>query len=203
MYDMAEIRKLKDGELTVYPQTVGSAVILDDGTTVQDLADNIDPTVLKTAPSIIKRRIHWDDRSKEESAAQYFEVDHPYIDKPGAEIVLVRYNQRCGKKYDIETETHHNYKKGWSVACGEDSKVGTGCILDKVFYPDDIFDYISDNGIPLGRRFGLALRIPNPEWTRSATVNKNGVYKGVPESLWSDIHKINIHSGTGGTGIGI
>lgn len=29
---MAEIRKLKDGELTVYPQTVGTAVILEDGT---------------------------------------------------------------------------------------------------------------------------------------------------------------------------
>ena len=54
---MAEIRKLKDGELTVYPQTVGTAVILEDGTTVQDLADDFadfDPNVLKTAPSIKK-----------------------------------------------------------------------------------------------------------------------------------------------------
>lgn len=110
---MAEIRKLKDGELTVYPQTVGSAVILDDGTTVQDLADKFDPNILKTAPSIIERSIHWNDSSKEETTAKYFEVDHPYINKPGAEIVLVRYNQRCGKKYKYTgNEVNHNFKKG-------------------------------------------------------------------------------------------
>lgn len=35
----AEIRKLKDGDINVYPITTGSAVTLDDGTTVQDFVD--------------------------------------------------------------------------------------------------------------------------------------------------------------------
>ena len=185
---MAEIRKLKDGELTVYPQTVGTAVILEDGTTVQDLADefaDFDPNVLKTAPTLTKRRNN-------------YIIDHPYIDKPGAEIVLLRYNKKIHKKQpdpDSPGLYLHPYKKGWCVAVGP-SHAGAYFTFSKYTSCYSLETFFDDNNllVTASRHFGIALRIPNPEWTRPATRHKNAIYKGIPESLWSDVLSVNVHS---------
>lgn len=196
---MAEIRKLKDGELTVYPQTVGTAVILEDGTTVQDLADDFadfDPNVLKTAPSI-KKVLFYTDYDSDEYYDEY-QVYHPYMDKPGAEIVLLGYQKKNGKKKNAGGGDYYwDHKKGWCVVNAKESNLyGPYFVFHKHTSVDELTNWIDYNQIlySRGRHFGIALRIPNPEWTRPATKHKNAIYKGIPESLWSDVLSINIHS---------
>ena len=205
---MSEIRKLKDGDLIVYPLTVGEAVSLDDGTTVQDLADefaDFDPNVLRTAPSI-KKVIFYTDFDSDEYYEEY-QIDHPYMNKPGAEVVLLGYRKKNGKKKLTGGGDYYwDYKKGWSVVSG---KRGFGPIYFTFHKHTPVYElrnWMDNNNILLtsSSHFGIALRIPNPEWTRLSTKHKNAIYKGIPESLWSDVLSVNIHSaGNQFSGLGV
>lgn len=42
------------------------------------------------------------------------------------------------------------------------------------------------------QKCGLAIRMDNPDWNRVSTSQKNGVYKGIPESIWSQILPIHL-----------
>ena len=115
-------------------------------------------------------------------------VDHPLSDMDGSEIVLLRYAKRNGKK-------HENYrgtpKKGYCVAVGSSSQ-GNYFTFSKSTRNDELYDFLSESGLALGYHFGLALRIPNPEWTWGQTIHKNATREGISESLWSDVLPISI-----------
>ena len=114
-----------------------------------------------------------------------FLVYHPLMNMEGAEIVLMRYAKKNGKKHG--TNSHSDYpKKGYGLAVGPNGQ-GDYFIFSAETSYDDFYDFCDSHLENLTRHFGIALRIPNPEYTGPATIHKNAIYKGVPESLYSDI----------------
>ncbi len=209
----AEIRKLKDGELTVYPQTVGSAVILDDGTTVQDLADDFDPKVLSVAPTITIKKFGYipHDEPWDANNIRYY-VSHPLQNIPGSEFVLIKYASNNYKK--IGHGSRQNPKKGWCVAAGTNPNLDldpddfdTNCISSNGTYfifPKNDFTTCKDFNVYLDEKYtagygvsslkglGIALRIPNPEWEWTSTLHRNAHREGICESIWSEVRRLKI-----------
>ncbi len=134
-----------------------------------------------------------------------YEVYHPLMNYEGAEIVLLHYAKHNRKKeYDSDEDVsiHTRSKKGWCVASG--SIPTEYFVFNSNTSYDELYDFLDNNGISFNRHFGLGLRIPNPEWTRENTNLKNATYKGISESLWSDVLPIKISGEEGDYyGIGI
>lgn len=142
--------------------------------------------LLNSAPTIVVRgRINDGDKR--------FIVSHPLMDMDGAEIVLMRYAKANKKRVydeDLDEAAHAHPKKGYCVASG--SMAENYFTFSPVTDYDDLYDFLSNNIASFSRHFGIALRIPNPEWNRPATALKNGIYKGTPESLWSDVLPVGV-----------
>ena len=147
--------------------------------------DSTVSNALKTMPTFRKK---W-----KKNGFCYYEVDHPMIDNDGAEVVLMRYAKKNGKKHRVDGKTVRRYKKGFGLACGEFAD-NPYFVFSKVTQASDFADfcdnYLSDGA--LGRHFGIALRIPNPDYDGPETSHKNATYKGVPESLYSDVLPVKV-----------
>lgn len=219
---MAEIRKLKDpiSKKTVYPQTVAEAVSTGEGTVADDLlalqsANTVfraglrfkagvkfsktpksetsasTGTALRTAPSLVIRG-KGDDR--------VLHVNHPMMNTEGAEIVLLRYIKRNGKAHN--QSPRGLYKKGYCVASGK--RASNYFAFSEETPVSSLISFLQANIVNVKRHFGIALRIPNPDYTGPATKLKNATFKGVPESLWSDVLGISISNHNGNYwGVGI
>jgi len=106
----AEIRKLIDGDVTVYPLTVGEAVSLEDGSTVQDLADAFeDLKLLSVSPTIRVFKQGTRTPSGYPPSNVYLQVEHPLQNIEGSELVLMKYASNNYKKIQ---SSHKNPKKG-------------------------------------------------------------------------------------------
>ena len=138
-------------------------------------------------------------RGKIEGGDKRFIVYHPLMNREGAEIVLMRYAKRNGKKTDGTCGT--NPKKGYCIASGAFAQ--DYFKFDPETDYNDLSDFLDDHIENYTRHFGVALRIPNPEWTRDSTQLKNAIYKGIPESLWSDVLPISIRYQNNKYGIGL
>ena len=167
--------------------------------------------LLAKKPEIIKRTEKTDDDIENNNVGIY-EINHPLINYPGAECVLVIYHKNTRKKRNSSFESkfgqYGKYKKGFCVCCsdswGEE-------------YENRYFDFLKNNTLTIFQDFivscmndghshfncGIVLRIPNPEYTGPTTIDRNATYKGVKEMLWSDIKKINVSTGDDCIGIGL
>jgi len=160
--------------------------------------------LLAKKPEIIKRTEKTDDDIENNNVGIY-EINHPLINYPGAECVLVIYHKNIRKKRNSSFKSkfgqYGKYKKGFCVCCsdswGED-------------HENRYFDFLKNNRLTIFQDFivscmndghnsnfncGIVLRIPNPEYTGPTTTDRNATYKGVKEMLWSDIKKINVSAG--------
>lgn len=116
-------------------------------------------------------------------------VSHPMMDNDGAEIVLMHYAKRNGKKF-MEEEEHSEFpKKGYCLACGGHASNPYFVFSAETSY-DDLYDFC-DSYLSPGH-YGIALRIPNPDYDGHVTERKTAIYKGVPESLYSDVLPIQL-----------
>jgi hypothetical protein len=139
--------------------------------------------LLHSAPTFMKR-------GGKRSDTWTYHVYHPLMDQEGAEIVLMRYSKRNRKK------ARGVYKKGFGVASG--GKHSEYFVFSAETSYADFYDFCNSNLTQqnLGRHFGIALRIPNPDYTGPATLLKNATFRGVQESLYSDILPIKVsHDG--------
>lgn len=119
-------------------------------------------------------------------------ISHPLIYRGSdAEVVLMCYRRKVGKKYGSH---NRHYKKGWTIfsydgyidlMTSEFSTFKNSELQVDIFGLVDDIDENADHS--LRSEIGIAVRIPNPEWTRSSTMHKNATYKGIPESLYSPI----------------
>jgi len=141
-------------------------------------------SLLKSAPIAEKR--YYNDLS-----ASIINICHPLVDYPGAEVVLLRYKKKNSKKMHKSSEIIRNYKKGWCIATKVDGSNFQYLTLQDGMNTNTLLSFIGSLD-KKGKHFGIALRIPNPEWKWSQTKQKNGKRQGIPESLWSDIFKINV-----------
>ena len=154
--------------------------------------------MLAKAPEIIKR-------------GDEYEINHPLVNYPGAECILVVYrksNGKCRKKgssYREKFGSTGEKKKGFCVYNNPSWVSVSG---------NPYFDFLKFNTLPNLRTFfnglnkysstcGIVLRIPNPEYSGPTTLDRNATYKGVKEMLWSDIKKIKVSRNGGLTGIGL
>ena len=145
-----------------------------------------DAKALRTMPTFSKRG-----RPKFDNCVFY--VSHPMMDEEGAEIVLMHYAKRNGKK-NLETEEHSDFpKKGFCLAIGALASRGYFAFSAETQY-SDFYDFCDGqlSGQNLGSLFGIALRIPNPDYNGPSTRLKTAVYKGVPESLYSDVLPVRV-----------
>ena len=133
----------------------------------------------------------------------YLSISHPLFNFGGAEIVLLRYNRRYRKgKNGIYEDPKKGYsilqgmRTGWNaeyfsiVGRGQDTENNTAN-----FNMDELYDFLADISTStltgcMAHTYGFALRIPNPDYEGFPTGNKNNIYQGQCESLWSDIQRI-------------
>lgn len=150
---------------------------------------SVDAQVLKTMPTFKKK---WRKANGGENFC-YYEVEHPMMDNEDAEIVLVRYVKKNGKKHlDENEEPVRRYKKGFGLAVGVDP-TASYFVFSKVTQYEDFASFCDEHfGSTPGGHFGIALRIPNPDYDGPETLHKNATYKGVPESLYSDVLPANV-----------
>lgn len=158
-------------------------------------------SLLAKAPEIIKR--------ESGTGAGVFEINHPLINYPGAECILVVYHKKTNKI----RKGSYKYKFGYGRP-----KKGF-CVFVNTSFPNRYFDFLKFNTLPNLRTFftgiwskkcncktfGIVFRIPNPEYTGPTTLDKNATYYGKKEMLWSDIKKIKISKGNNSSidGIGL
>lgn len=156
---------------------------------------DVDAKVLKTMPTFMARGLKAGDKV-------YF-VSHPMMNDDGAEIVLLHYAKKNGKKRGWQT--WGRAKKGYCIASGGNAGHEDYFTFSAETSNSELYDFLDTQGINCHRHFGIALRIPNPDYTGPATYLKNATYKGVPESLYSDVLPIRIaYDGSADTyGIGV
>lgn len=150
---------------------------------------SVDAQVLKTMPTFKKK---WRKEDDGEDFC-YYEVEHPMMDNEGAEIVLMRYAKKNGKKHlDENDEAVRRYKKGFGLAVGS-IPTASYFVFSKVTQYEDFAAFCDEHfGSTPSGHFGIALRIPNPDYDGPETLHKNATYKGVPESLYSDVLPANV-----------
>lgn len=143
---------------------------------------------LSKAPEIICRGVHVIDKQ--------YEISHPLVDYSGAECVLVRYKQRMRKKrkgsFKEKFGEFGNSKKGFCVVCRGDEYFD----FMKHSKVRELLNFLKDDVCTYNHAFGIVLRIPNPEYNGPTTKHKNATYKGMRETLWSDIRRIRISVNT-------
>lgn len=146
----------------------------------------VDAKVLKTMPTFMAR-------GKRNNERVYY-VTHPMMNDEGAELVLMRYAKKNGKVSGHGRQQHERgmAKKGYCIAAGADADNHAYFTFTEGTTADDLYDFMDNHGIQCNRHFGIALRIPNPDYDGPATTLKNATYKGVPESLYSDILPIYV-----------
>ena len=164
--------------------------------------------LMATKPSYVKATHNTQYEPDKQDIAGY--VAHPMENYPGAQFVLMRYNKRNGKKHQTDPPNnvvYHNYKKGWGVAIkgvmpGTSEAIMSPIILNK--YSDGGIDPYSliltmqQRNFPLDTYYGVALRIPNPDYDGPITAHGNALYQGQREYIYSDILLIHItHDGIG------
>ncbi len=149
-------------------------------------------------------------RSDVETTPILIHIDHPLMDYPGAEVVLLKYRRKNRKKIiDRDGKVLRHIKRGWSVYSGPFESGISPFIFSKCESWADVrgfVDRVKAATIARGgsesnfnRHFGVALRIPNPDWPLGETSHRNGIYKGIPESLWGPVLRLDLAS----EGIGI
>lgn len=113
---------------------------------------------------------------------------HPLTDLvDGAEFVLVKYRRRNGKKKKDSARFQWGKKRGYCVYSKYKGELYSGITMLEIEQNWILTKHYIDED------FGIALRIPNPEWPLEETEYKNGIYKGIPESFWTDISKIHVY----------
>lgn len=148
--------------------------------------------MLAKAPEIIKR-------------GGEYEINHPLVNYPGAECVIVVYrksNGKCrkqGSSYKEKFGSTGKKKKGFCVYNNSSwVSVSGNPYFDFLEYNslNELQYFFNRSGFPQGV-FGIVLRIPNPEYTGQTTLHKNATYKGVKEMLWSDVKRIKLSKNQG------
>lgn len=138
-----------------------------------------------------------------------YEIEHPLVDYPGAECVLLRYAKKNGKLRPLEYRErwgkNGRKKKGFCVARNKSWSTQHGHpYFDFLMYANRVSLVSFFEGIGNTRSFGIVLRIPNPSYTGPQTEVKNALYKGAHEMLWSDIKRITVNTTSGHlSGIGL
>lgn len=132
-------------------------------------------------------------KSSSSSHERMIYVSHPMMNDDGAEIVLMRYAKKNGKlRVDENDDITRIYKKGYGLACGQGHSAYFTFSAETTY--DDFVDFCEEylSGGNMQRHFGIALRIPNPDYAGPRTALKNATYKGVPESLYSDVLPVTV-----------
>lgn len=168
-------------------------------------------SLLTVAPKMVVRKTSvFDDETFETSSSSNIYVSHPLMNYSGAEVVLMSYakkNQHRLPRDNDEGNSITKSKKGFCIATmiedvdGDPSMINEYFTFSPVTSAQELFDFLEQNtfgaeqGTPFlvrPRRYGIALRIPNPQYDGPASWNKNNTYRGVPESLYSDILEVYI-----------
>ena len=161
-------------------------VIVEDVTHAEQYVTQELMNLLAFAPTM---RVTWDDIGGSPTHKK-IHVKHPLMNYEDAEIVLLNYRKRNGK---IIQDGDWSYTKKYSIATpGHDASEYFTFSAETDF--DDFVtfmeSFVDDNYVQVRRTncsYGIALRIPNPEYDGPESLNKNNIYRGVPESLWSSI----------------
>lgn len=148
-------------------------------------------------------------------------ISHPLLyEGTDAEAVLMVYRKANGKLSKIYDEDEGDYiwkwtyKKGWCVftARGETVQrlvlnsaqeadnwgysieyIGQELVVDYGYLEDFILTAKDVDASEIKfKTYGIGIRLNNPEWPLGRTEVLNGKYKGIPESLWSDILPLKI-----------